>query len=206
MLFEVQHRLDLVADHPAHRDAGPVADHRGHRLRIHDRQDQRAFALRSCQPGVCRPQLFHQIGPRPGRRSLGGGIVHGGPAFAQLCPQVEDFGDDHLFRRPPGIQLDQPLFLGLLHQGHARPARVDVESGGLVPADDFQLCLQRLDPLAGIIDFGRDRVLADRHAGAGGIKDRHRLVGQLARRNVAGRHRHRRLQPLVQHLNPVVLF
>ena len=42
---EAQHRLDLVGEHLADRDAGPAGDHLGDGLRIHRNLHQRRFAL-----------------------------------------------------------------------------------------------------------------------------------------------------------------
>ena len=72
--------------------------------------------------------------------------------------------------------------------------------------DDLQLGLQRLDAPAAVVHLRRHRVLADRHSRARGVEQAHRLVRQLARRDVAVRQPHRRLDRLVQDLHPVVLL
>ena len=46
---QLQDGFDLVAHHAADRNAGPVADHRGHRLVVDGGQDQRRFALQRGQ-------------------------------------------------------------------------------------------------------------------------------------------------------------
>ena len=50
------------------------------------------------------------------------------------------------------------------------------------------------------------RVLADRHAGAGGVEQADRFVRQLPGGDVAVRQPRRGFQRLVQHLHPVVLL
>ena len=82
--------------------------------------------------------------------------------------------------------------------------RVDADRR-LAP-DDLQLGLQRLDPLRQSSTSRRHGVLADRHARAGGVEQAHRLVGQLARRDVAVREPDGRLERLVEDLHPVVLL
>ncbi|CRM86897.1 hypothetical protein [Pseudomonas sp. 22 E 5] len=61
MLVEVEHRLQFVACHAAHRDAGPVGDHRGHGLVVHGRQDQRGFALQRSEALLQVDQLGAQL-------------------------------------------------------------------------------------------------------------------------------------------------
>jgi hypothetical protein len=72
--------------------------------------------------------------------------------------------------------------------------------------DDAALDLERLDPALAVLDLGRRGVLADRDAGAGGVEQAHRLVGQLARRDVAVRERDRGFDRLVEQLHAVVLL
>jgi hypothetical protein len=50
-----------------------------------------------------------------------------------------------------------------------------------------QFGFKGLDALAAIVHFSRGGVQADRDAGAGGVDEADRLIGQLARRNVAMR-------------------
>ena len=57
---------------------------------------------------------------------------------------------------------------------------------------------QRLDAALAVFELGRRRVLADRDASAGRVEQADRLVGQLARRNVAMREAHGRLDRLVE--------
>ena len=57
-----------------------------------------------------------------------------------------------------------------------------------------------------VLDRRRHRVLADGDAGGGGVEQAHRLVRQLARRDVAVREPHRRLDRLVEDLHLVVLL
>ena len=75
---ELQDGLDLVLDHPAHRDPRPVGHDGGHGLSIDAGQDQRGIALRlgegRLQPAqLGQPRLAH-------RRLLGLGLVAELPA------------------------------------------------------------------------------------------------------------------------------
>ncbi len=56
-LFESEDRLDLVKDHLADRDTGPVGDHVGHRLPIDDRMNKRGFPLKLGECGL----LFRKL-------------------------------------------------------------------------------------------------------------------------------------------------
>ncbi len=68
----------------------------------------------------------------------------------------------------------------------------DVDADRLLAADDLALGPQRLEAALAVLELGRRRVLADGDARAGGVEQAHRLVGQLARRDVAMRQAHRR--------------
>ncbi|EAQ03151.1 63 kDa protein [Pseudooceanicola batsensis HTCC2597] len=222
MLLEAENRLDLVLDHAADRDARPVADDAGHRLVVDDGHDQRRVALKLFQLGILGPErgqkrlalVFSQC--RADGRGFGGlvgGLALAGvgrldrlPALAQLGAQVDDLGDERLFRVPFRGQVRQADLLGLHVRFDRGAALGHVVSGGLVPADDLELGGQCLDPALAVIDRRGHGVLADRDAGAGGVEQADRLVRQLAGGNVAGRKRHRRLDPLVQHLHAVVAF
>ena len=59
---------------------------------------------------------------------------------------------------------------------------------------------------AQILDFGRGGVLGDRDPGAGGVEQAHRLVGELAGRDVAVREGDGRLDGGVEDLHPVMLL
>ena len=49
-----------------------------------------------------------------------------------------------------------------------------------------------------VFQLGRRRALADGHARAGGIQQRHRFIRQLTRRNIAMRQFHRRADRFVE--------
>ena len=78
---EMQHRLDFVLDHPADRNAGPVGDHRGDRLRIDGRQDQRFFALHLGELRLLLLQLGQPLRALLGGRRLRRGCGRG----SRLC-------------------------------------------------------------------------------------------------------------------------
>ena len=72
--------------------------------------------------------------------------------------------------------------------------------------DDLQFSVQPLNTTATVLDFSGHRMQADRHSGAGGIEQTHRLIGQLPSRNVAMRQLDRCLQRLIKNLHPMMLF
>lgn len=49
---ELEHRRDLVLDHAPHRDAGPIGDHRSHRLGVYAGEDERGLALERLELGL----------------------------------------------------------------------------------------------------------------------------------------------------------
>src|SRR4029077_8355574 len=49
---ELEHGVDLVFDHAAHRDPSPIADHGRDSLRIDTRQDQRRVTLTLVELGL----------------------------------------------------------------------------------------------------------------------------------------------------------
>ncbi|MNI54468.1 hypothetical protein D3C73_1093650 [compost metagenome] len=60
--------------------------------------------------------------------------------------------------------------------------------------------------MTAVFHLGRLGMLADRHAGAGGIQQRHGLVRQLACRDVAMRQAHGGVDCLIEQQHAVVLF
>ncbi len=193
---QFQHSLDLVLHHAAHRNAGPIAHDRGHCLLIHGRQNQGLLALQLGQRGLCRVH-FVQPGGSLGRLRV----------FPQFAPQVENLVHQLLFLCPTLLQTGQSLLFPL-HPvpGNLLPTCGVAHPEGCLSPNDFQLSLERLDAAAAVLDLGRHRVLADGDPGTGGVEQTDRLVGQLAGRNVAVGQLDRRLQRLVEHENPMVLF
>jgi hypothetical protein len=191
---ELEHRLDLVLDHAAYGDARPVADDRGHRLRVHDRQDQRLVALHA---GELRRELVQL---RAQRRALGlgqrlrlgarRGFEPAGRARDRSRPRPErgadreDLLDERLLRPPARLEPDQALPLARELELRGGLARADVPAGGLLAADDLQLDAERLDAPAAVLDLRGHGVLADGDARAGRVQQAHGLVGELARRDV----------------------
>ena len=86
----------------------------------------------------------------------------------------------------------------------SRSARRDADRA--LARDDADLGLQRLDAALRVVDLGRHRVQADGHARGRGVEQAHRLVRQLARRDVAVRQLDRGLERLVEDLHLVVLL
>ena len=148
---EVQHRLRLVADHAADRDAGPVADHGGDRLLVDARQDQRRLALMLGELGLQRAQLV-ELRVAVGRR--GGGVAgrlqvdrHAG--LAQLGAQRQDLLDQAALRLPARFEAlsasRAPCCERCLDLGRAV---ADVDADRRLAADDLALGLQRCDAAA----------------------------------------------------------
>ena len=79
-------------------------------------------------------------------------------------------------------------------------------AGGGLALEDADLDLEVVDLAAAVLDGRRDGVLADRHAGAGGVEQADRLVGQLPAGDVAVRELDRRLDRLVEDADAVVLL
>src|SRR5690606_33067501 len=212
VVFDAQHGVDLVLDHAADRDAGPVADHGSDRLRVDAGQDQRLVALELLQPGL---ELL-QLGELDGAiRRLGHSLVASSPVgrldrrallAAQLPAQSEDLIDQRLLLGEAGLQLG--LFRLLLRQplAGAAFALAHLDADARLAPDDLELGLEGFDLALAVFERRRGAVLADRDPGAGGVEHAHRLVRQLARRYVAVREPDRRLDRLVEQLDAVVLF
>ena len=79
-------------------------------------------------------------------------------------------------------------------------------AGDLLALEDADLDLEVLDPRLAVLDGRRRRVLAERDAGAGGVEQADRLVGQLPAGDVAVREPDRRLDRLVEDADLVVLL
>ncbi len=105
---------------------------------------------------------------------------------AQLGAQFEDLVDDAFLFLPAGFQADQALAFDGQLLGHFLAALADVDADRQFAADDAFLDLQRLDPARAVFHLGRCRMLADGHAGAGGVEQADGLVGQLAARGCSG--------------------
>ncbi len=132
--------------------------------------------------------------------------VHRFGGGTQTGAGLQQFVDQAFFLGPALLQGGQALaLLGQQGLGVAL-AFGGGDADGALAADDRQLGFQRLDAPAAIVDLGRHRVQADGGARAGGIQQAHRLVRQLARRDVAVRQPDRRLQRLVEDLHLVVLL
>jgi hypothetical protein len=145
-----------LLDHPADRNAGPVADHRGDGLVVHGREDQRRLALHRGQFALQRLQprqvhlavrvCFH--GPtaascRPLRRrrlqGAGGSFdrVNAGP---QACAQAQQFVDQ-LPLVPPALLQRRAGCARPRAPRRPAPALAGVDADRLLAADDAQLDL-----------------------------------------------------------------
>jgi hypothetical protein len=177
-------------------------------------------AARSARPArpATRPVVAALRGPRSG---LGGASAAAHPAFFPACcrclPPDECGPSRSLARRPAphrpapslllpaGFQRGQPLpFVGQRFGGGLLALAVSMPMAFSRP---MILRVRFPAPRCGaaVVHLGRRGMQAHRHAGAGGVEQAHRLVGQLARRDVAVRQLDRGLQRLVQDLHLVVL-
>ena len=191
----------LVLHHAADRNAGPVGDDAGHRLGVDRRQDQRRFALQRCRAcparsrssassfsrsigsagvGVGRRLATSPPSPMPAvdRLVAAAQLARAAPAPCRRCA----FSSCQRFSSPARRSRSAPSF-----SSTSALARADVDADRGLAVDDAGLDLERLDAPPAVLDLGRHRVLADRDARAGGVEQAHRLVGQLARRDVAVR-------------------
>ena len=85
-------------------------------------------------------------------------------AFAQLPAHFEYPVDQRFFFGPARLQRDQARVVSARQflVDTAAP-RCDVDADRCFALDDLALSLQRFDAALAILDFGRRRVLADRH-------------------------------------------
>ena len=183
------------------RNAGPVGDDAGHGLRVDRGHDQRRFALQRLELVLLLVQLGQQLLAIDGGRASGSrrparrrcrprsppadrpacrrrAAARAARAPCRRCPSPPASAA----RARPGAPRSAPSF-----SATSVAARADVDADRRLALDDAGLDLERLDAPPAVLDLGRHRVLADRDAGAGGVEQAHRLVGQLARRDVAVR-------------------
>ena len=197
VLVEVEHSLQLIAGHAAHRDAGPVGDHRGHGLVIHGRQDQRGFALQSGEALLQIDQFCTQFIVA---------AVHNPGLLAQGCAGGEQLIHQGFLFGPTAFQRGQTLTFGGQQRFAMGLTRSNGNADRMLTGDDLQLGFQGFDTATAVVHFRGDRVQADGDAGAGGVQQAHGLVRQLARRNVAVGELHRGFQSFVEDLHLVVFF
>ena len=204
---QAQNRVELVLDHAADGNAGPVCHHAGHGLSIDRGHDQWRVALQGCKLFLHAVQFAQQgfaaawcVG---GCCCLG---IHRLATGAQFLAQRKHLLDDGFLFVPTHLQLGQPFALKPELLGDFAAAAADVHAHRGFAADDAFLDFQRLDAPHAVFDFGRRGVLAHRNSGTGGVEQAHRFVGQLARRDVAVRQPDGALDRLVQKLHAVVFF
>ena len=214
---ELQHGLDLVLDHAADRDAGPVGDHRGDGLRVDGGQDQRRLALQlrqlacsSCS-SVSSASRSMRAPPAPlsalasarfGRLDLRRLASRAARRAARGSRSTSSFS---VFQRASSSARRSFSARQLLAGVAPRGRRSSTPTAFSRPMMASSVS-QRLDAAAAVLDLGGHGVLADRHARAGGVEQADRLVGQLAGGDVAVRELDRGLERLVEHLHAVVLL
>ena len=210
---QVEHGLDLVLDHPADRDAGPVADDRGHGLVVDAGQDQRASrpaARRASSCSSCSSSsssLALDVARRRGFRvglavstlavsasasaafSRSLSVPSTLPIWPRSLPRTSRIWSTSSFSafQRSSSSASRSL-LGVQLLAASRLALGGVDADGALAVDDLQLRVSSASiRLRAVVDLGRDGVLADRHAGAGRVQQADRLVRQLPRRDVAVR-------------------
>ena len=205
---ELEHRLDLVLHHPADRNAGPVRDDRRRppaRRRVGRMSGRLALQLGELRPaaraesassfcvrsGVARASTARLRAGAVGSRARGGGCACRAPSTgfpparsfsrSSRMPSTSAFSSRQRSSSPPSRSRSAASFA-------SASARRDlgVDADRLLAPDDLELGLQRLDAAPAVLDLRRRRVLADRHARAGGVEQAHGLVRQLARRECSG--------------------
>ncbi len=176
-----KNRGDLVLDHPADRDAGPVAHDGGDGVRIDHGEDHGLVAMGG-------GHLCQRLVERLAQRS----VVELGAVLSGLDPGV---GQGVASGAHPGQRSLLPLPLGgdlvqrrlglldlLLQLGDALALTVLAFA---LPLGDFKLDLQQLHLTEAILHRRRRGMLGHPHARAGGIQQGDRLVGKLTGRDVA---------------------
>ncbi len=144
--------------------------------------------------------------PRDVRTFACGRLVDRLVVAAQLCAQREHAIDDRLFVLPALLETGQAVALAAELVVDIAAPRADVDAHRRLAVDDRPLDLHRLDAPPRVLDLGGNRVLAHGDAGARRIEQAHRLVGQLARGNVAMGELDGRLDRLVEQLHAMVLL
>ena len=188
---QVEDSLDLVGHHLADRNAGPTGDDLGNRLGIDRDLHQRRLSLQLAQ--LCDLGCQLRLARCQFRRGLKGlAIARMLPSLlgvARLDPAGEfaDLLDAFPLVLPASLQVSKPG-LGLLELVvQLVDSFLIARAGGSFALKDLDLHLEVVDVAPVVFDRGRYGVLADRHAGAGGIDQADGLVGQLPGGDVAMR-------------------
>ena len=204
---QAEHRLDLVLDHLAERNAGPGGDDLGHHQAIDLHRHQRCFALQRRQFRAFRAQggegRAHGRVVDLGRTRLAGtGRRRGGLQRSshrrrgrrrrlEITPETDDLVDQQLLG-----------FVALLQggefRGHAVTLGMQLAEALAVRAAAGRLALEcsefrfeAAQHLAAVFHGRRRGALSEGHLGAGGVEHADGLVGQLAAADVAGRETNR---------------
>ena len=170
-------------------DSQAVAAVVGDRLIVDGREDQRRLGLQLGELRHARPRsLSRSASALPLRR------------MSRILLTTLLLG------LPPGFELGKPPFsaatFSLAAASRSAVSKPPAFSRPMISSSTSSPAIRA----AAVLDLGRDGALADGDAGAGRVEQAHRLVGQLARRDVAMRQLHRRLERLVENLHLVVLL
>ncbi len=173
VIFEIQHDADLILHHFADGDSGPAGDHFADNLLIDTHSNERSFTLHRLKVGIEFGKLFLE-----GDAVGGGGS--GGVRFFQFAANFADLVDQREFLLVACLQTGEPLFGGLLLRAEFRQSFAVIGS-----QRDFALQYASLDGdvvegAVRVFDGRRHGVLAEGKAGASGVENADRLIGQLA--------------------------
>jgi len=191
-LGQAQYVFDLVLDHAAHGNAGPILHHRGHGLFINADEYERMFAL-------LRDQFVLQLA----QLGQAGFAVIG---LGQLAAQALDLFHQRQLVIPAPFHFVQAFaFTG--QQGFDRGATADgVHADNGLALDNCQLGFQGLDTAPTVIHLGRGRMQADSDASTGRVDQADGLVWQLPRRDVAVGQAHRRFQRRIEDVHLMMVL
>src|SRR5581483_116529 len=107
-ISQLEDRLDVVANHPSHRNAGPTFDDRRHCLMVDGGEYQRTLALQPVQLALQLLQLSEQPGALLGTQTAIAGRARGALHFpgagAQLRADSEDLRNQSLFGFPARLE------------------------------------------------------------------------------------------------------
>ena len=183
-LAQIEHGADFVGLHPPGGNAGPALDDFGDRLAVDDREDQRLFALQRPQLGPSAAASAVSVSraailvPPSGASERGRAPRRSRVTIARSsCPARLQAASSSFARQSLRIQF-------VARVAWSAPAAFRVRRYS------SSVSIKPMPPLQ-ILDRRGNRGLAHRHAGAGGVDQADRLVGQLAARDVAGRQAHR---------------
>ena len=198
MPLEVERHVHLVAQHLAGGDPGPAGDHLADEVRIHHHGHERSLALQRLQLGRQLDEV----------RPLGVAVAAGALLGRRLeaLPCRAHLGDEVPLAFPALLEVGDAALSLLLALGQLGEALGVVCARRFLPLEHTNLHRDVVELSGRVLERGGDRVLAEGEPRAGGVEDTHRLVGELAVREIAVGEAHRRFRSFVQDAHLVVLL